>query len=83
MPLPQRLPAAVDQLPAGQLPAQLNRRRRCLSPPRPGANSTSVVPDIAHATQHDIPECIMRSGDREDPFVRANPSIGDIIEPTF
>ena len=47
----------------------------------PEENTTVLAPDIDYATEHGIPECIIRIADSEDPSVRAHPPVADAIEP--
>ena len=47
----------------------------------PEDSTPSLVPDIDYATEHGIPECIIRIADSEDPSVRAHPPVADAIEP--
>ena len=42
---------------------------------------TILVPDIAYATEHGIPEFMVCISDSEDPSVRAEPTIAAAIEP--
>ena len=42
---------------------------------------TILVPDIAYATEHGIPEFMICISDSEDPSVRAEPTIAAAIEP--
>ena len=47
----------------------------------PDQKRTILVPDIAYATEHGIPECIVCISDTEDPSIRGEPSITAAIEP--
>ena len=47
----------------------------------PDQKGTILVPDIAYATEHGIPECIVCISDTEDPSIRGEPSITAAIEP--